>query len=66
MSLESHVADKTDTYHADARRNHQAHHTQEAMKHGDRALKFIGDERVELTHEDVSWPTLLHGDLDTR
>ena len=25
-----------------------------AIKHGDRALQFIGDERVELTEEDVS------------
>lgn len=58
MSLESHVADKTDTYHAEAGHHHQAHHTQEEMKHGDRALKFVGDERVQLTQEDVSWPTI--------
>ncbi|KAK8845364.1 hypothetical protein IAR55_006077 [Kwoniella newhampshirensis] len=29
-----------------------AHHTQNEIRHGDRALQLLGDERVELTEED--------------
>lgn len=31
------------------------HLTQQEMKHGDNALKYIGEERIEVTVEDVSY-----------
>ncbi len=34
--------------------DHHIHHSEGEIKHGDRALQLIGDERVELTQEDVS------------
>jgi hypothetical protein len=34
----------------------EAHHRRPRAKHGDRALDYIGDERVELTDEDVRQP----------
>ena len=32
----------------------------ESVKHGDRALALLGDERVELTEEDVSQRAFFH------
>lgn len=38
------ILDKKDGHH---------HLTQQEMKHGDKALQYIGEERVEVTVEDV-------------
>jgi hypothetical protein len=50
-----HSTEKADVYHAEAGDHVHPHHlTQNEIKHGDRALQLIGDERIELTEEDVS------------
>lgn len=47
--------DKVSIEHAEAGDDYTKYHvTQEEIKHGDNALKYIGDERVEVTQEDVS------------
>lgn len=44
------------TEHGEVLNKDGGHHhlTQQEMKHGDNALKYIGDERIEITPEDVS------------
>lgn len=47
--------EKVSIEHAEAGEDYTKHHvTQDEIKHGDNALKYIGDERVEVTQEDVS------------
>ena len=49
------VDDKVSIEHVESGDHYTKHHvTQEEVKHGDNALKYIGDERVEVTQEDVS------------
>ena len=46
---------KTDSAHAEAGDGHdKSHLTETEIKHGDNALRYVGEERVELTQEDVS------------
>ncbi|AAW46348.1 hypothetical protein CNBK0880 [Cryptococcus deneoformans B-3501A] len=47
------VDDKVSIEHVESGDHYTKHHvTQEEVKHGDNALKYIGDERVEVTQED--------------
>lgn len=49
------VDDKYSIDHVEAGGDDYKHQiTQEEVKHGDNALKYLGDERVEVTEEDVS------------
>jgi hypothetical protein len=55
--MSSHLEEeiKQDVYHNEAGdHHHQIHHSQNEVQHGDHALKILGDERIELTEEDVS------------
>lgn len=48
------IEDKAEVSHLDdALANEKGNHNRD-VKHGDRALALIGDERIELTEEDVS------------